>query len=104
MSDDLQELARRLDNLVRGVPGVLTLFAADPVLLRSAKQVTARDETLPLIAVRASNESAEITVSVGVSNENQAPETAAMVAAVIRASLPWPDAVVRVRVSRISAP
>jgi hypothetical protein len=104
MSDDLRVLARELDDLVRGLPGVITLFAADPVMLRSAKQITARDEAIPLIAVRTSNESAEITVSVGVSSTSQAPETAAAVAAAVRTLLPWPDALVHVRVSRVSEP
>ena len=102
MSDDLRRLARSLDDVVRQVPGVITLFAADPILLRSAKQITAGDDAIPLIAVRRSSSSAEVTVSVGVSSENQAPDTAAAVTAVVRESLPWADAVVHVRVSRIS--
>jgi uncharacterized phage protein gp47/JayE len=102
MSVDLRALARELDDLVRAVPGVITLFAADPLLWRSAEQITAGDDALPLVAVRRSNESAEVTVSVGVSNENQAPETAAAVAAVVRDFVPWADAPVHVRVSRIS--
>ena len=103
MSDDLRALARSLDGVVRSVPGVATLFAADPLLLRATRQLAAADDTVALVTVIRGSEFVEVTVSIGVSSEAQAPDTAAAVAAAVRESLPWPDAAVHVRVSRISA-
>jgi hypothetical protein len=103
VNDDLGALALSLDDVVRAVPGVVSLFAADPVLLRSTRQLTAHQAALALVTVTRSGESAEVTVSVGVGGGIQAPDTAAAVAAAVREALPWPDAIVHVRISRVSS-
>jgi hypothetical protein len=100
MTDDLRSLAHALDALVRSVPGVTTLFAADPALVRSVRQVTSLEEPLPLVTITSSNDVLAVVVSVGVTGDEQAPLTAAAVADAVRAALPV-GAAVSVRVSRV---
>jgi hypothetical protein len=103
MSDDLRAIAVNLDAVVRTVPGVATVFAADPALLRAAKQLTTGPDSVPLTAVSRAGDTLTVTVSVGVTGQNQAPDTAAAVAAAVRAELGGNAAEILVRVSRIAA-
>jgi len=100
MTQDSRAIAALLDEVVRGVPGVATLFAADPALLRSARQLTAFADTVPLVAVSESADVLTIAVNIGVDDDEQAPMTAASVAVAIRAALPGREVEVAVRVSR----
>jgi hypothetical protein len=103
MSDDLLTLARRLDQIVADLPGVSIVFASDPAVIRTAKQLTAGSQTPPLISVAASDSGVDIAASVGVTGTDLAPVTASIIAAAIRAELPEGlEATVSVRISRIS--
>jgi hypothetical protein len=102
VTDDLRALALELDEVVKSVPGVSALFAADQALVRSAKQLTTRKKSLPLTKVTRSGNAYAVTVSVGISSDKRAPDAAAAVASAVRAALPWPNAEVLVRVSRIA--
>lgn len=103
MSDELKSLAGRLDAVVRAVPAVAALFAADPALLRSARELTTRpDGGLALVSVTHAAEGLSIVVSVAASGQQQAPVTALAVSTAIRAALdPGIQAEILVRVSRI---
>lgn len=93
-----------LDSLVLALPGVVTLFATEPALARSALELVSGERSL--IDVRGPVDAApdRITVSLGVDANHQAPVTAAAVAAAIRATLPpgAPTEIV-VRISRVVA-
>jgi hypothetical protein len=103
MSEDLRAIARRLDEVARSVPGVATLFAADPALLRAAKELTTGGDPVPLSTVSRAGDTLTVTISVGVTGQNQAPDTAAAVAAAARVALEGRAAEILVRVSRVAS-
>jgi len=95
------EIAVLLESAVRAVPGVVTLYSPDAAASRVARQLL--PGTPSLVALAGSSEAPTITVSVGVDGSVQAPATAALVAAVIRAALPPDsDAEISVRISRVT--
>ena len=95
-------LAQQLEEVVRGLPGVVALYSTQPAVVRSARELVAGVE--PLVAISQQGETLRIAVSVGVDASAQAPATAAGVAASIRAALPaGTDADVVVRVGRVIA-
>lgn len=102
MSEDLRSIARRLDDVARSVPGVATLFAADPALLQAAKRLAAGGESSPLTTVSRAADTLTVTISVGVRGELKAPDTAAAVASAVKAALPESNVAVLVRVSRVA--
>lgn len=95
------DLALLIETAVRSVPGVVTLYSPDVAASRVARQLL--PGTTSLVAVGGSVVAPTITVSVAVDGSRQAPATAALVAAAIRAALP-PDseAEISVRVSRVT--
>jgi len=104
MTDDLDSLATRLDDIVRAVPSVTALYAAEPALLRSARELTVGRAGHPLVSVGRVEEGLSIVASVAASAHQQAPVTALAVSAAIRAALdPGIEAQILVRVSRIEA-
>ena len=94
---DADDLARRIDVLLRADNRVAQLYSARPLLSRAARAVTTAEVPLALVEV---GESTTITVSVGVSKEAGA-RVAAQLAELIRALPGAGHADVRVRVSRI---
>jgi hypothetical protein len=105
MSGSLSELALQLDDLVRTVPGVATLFSANPALLRSARQLTAGGE-VAMITVGSTDTGLTVVASIGVMADVQAPITARAVSDAIRVALAgWPGvSEIAVRVSRVAGP
>lgn len=104
MNADLNQLALRLDAVVRVVPGVSSLFSAEPALVRSARAITAA-QPVGLVKVAAGPDGLSIVASVGVSAEVQAPTTALTVSDAIRDALDpavAETAAIHVRVSRIA--
>lgn len=102
MSATLTELAHRLDEVVRAVPGVVTLFSADAALVRATRELTA-SVTPAMTSVRQTDEGLQIIASVGVDTERQVPATAKEVSDAIRAAVSGePIAGLVVRVSRVA--
>lgn len=102
MTRDLGELATRLDEVVRSVPGVLGLFSADAALVRATRELTST-ATPAMMKVTAGDDGLLIVASVGVSADRQAPLTARAVSAAIRTELgAEPIADLTVRISRVS--
>ena len=86
---------------VRSVPGVVTLYSPDAAASGVARQLL--PGTPSLVAIGGPSEAPTISVSVGVDGSVQAPATAALVAAAIRAALPPDsDAEISVRISRVT--
>lgn len=94
---DADDLARRIDVLLRADERVAQLYSARPLLSRAVRAAAGADVPLALVQV---GESTTITVSVGVSKEAGA-RVAAQLAESIRALPGAEEADVRVRVSRI---
>ena len=83
------DTARELENLVLALPGVVAVYAAEPAVTRSAKELLGGPSSRVAVTGGAgSNAPERIVASVGVSATAQAPVTAAGVAAAIRAVLP----------------
>ena len=102
----------RIHQLVLGVPGVATVFSADPAWLTVAKQVgalfTPGDEPADIMFVACNVEGSTLTVRirVGTAADVPAPQLARAVAAEIRALVrseqPGLDVVAAVEVSAIA--
>ncbi|QNE47303.1 hypothetical protein F1C58_10620 [Glaciihabitans sp. INWT7] len=103
MTDELTSLAAQLDAVVRSVPSVAALYAAEPSLLRSVRELTTGPDTpIALVSVRRVDEGLAIVASVAASGRQQAPVTALAVSTAIRSVLaPGVEAEILVRVSRI---
>ncbi|CAN5192516.1 hypothetical protein BH11ACT5_BH11ACT5_10510 [soil metagenome] len=102
MSTDHAELAARLDEVVRGVPGVSALYSATPAIVTSVRQLASGTAPASLISVRSSDDGCAIVASIGVASSVQGPRTAAAVSSAILAALPADlVASVHVRVSRV---
>ncbi|CAN5176247.1 hypothetical protein [Frigoribacterium sp. UYMn621] len=103
MTDELDSLAAQLDAVVRSVPTVAALYAAEPGLLRSVRELTAGADTpLAMVSVRRAQQGLAIVASVAASGRQQAPVTALAVSTAIRSALaPGVEAEILVRVSRI---
>ena len=100
----MSALALRLDAVVRQVPGVVTVFAAAPVIVQSVRELTAGET--PLTVVATDDLGLTITVSIGVDAEAQAPVTARLVSDAVRAALDGQSqgpAEIHVRVSRVTS-
>jgi hypothetical protein len=80
----MSELATTIEEAVRAVPGVVSMFSVGPATL---------------VAISGTNP-VRIAVSVGVDRSMQAPATAAEIAAVIRSIAPV-GADISVRISRV---
>lgn len=100
MSADSTELASRIDAAIREVPGVAELYFAAPLPARLWRVAIERSETFA--ALTEQDGGYEVTASIGVEHA-RADAVARAVAARIREELGAPDAVVTVRVSRLSA-
>jgi len=103
MSDDT-DLATRIEAVVRGVPGVATVFSHSPQLVQAVLAIAPGVDAAAarLVEVRESEAGLVILVSVGVSGSEQAPRTAAAVATAVRDALGERlIADLRVRVSRV---
>jgi hypothetical protein len=101
---ELNQLALRLDAVVRVVPGVSSLFSAEPALVRSARAIAAA-APVALVSVAPGAEGLSIVASVGVSAAVQAPTTARTVSDAIRDALDptvAETAAIHVRISRIA--
>ncbi len=104
MNTELNDLALRLDAVVRVVPGVSSLFSAEPALVRSARAI-ATTEPVGLVSVAPGVDGLSVIASVGVSTAVQAPTTALTVSDAIRDALDpavAETAAIHVRVSRIA--
>ncbi|TQJ31536.1 hypothetical protein [Microbacterium sp. SLBN-146] len=101
MTNDKQEVARRLDTVVAETDGVVELYAARPMVAHLLRQ--ALDANAPRIAVDGFGDAASVAVSIGVVGEAPALETARRVADEVRRELGEPDVRLTVRVSRIVA-
>ena len=98
----MTDLTVLIESAVRAVPGVVSLYSADPSLVRSVKELALRTESL--IAITGAADAPIITISVGVDPAAAAPSTAATIAHAVHAALPAGlDAEVVVRVSRVTA-
>ena len=98
----MTDLAILIESAVRAVPGVVSLYSADPALVRSVKELALRTESL--VAITGSADAPTITISVGVDPSTAAPSTAATIAHAVHSTLPAGlDAEVIVRVSRVTA-
>ena len=98
------QLSSRLEAAVRTVTGVATVFSHSPQLVQAVKAIVpGADATASrLVDVRETEAGLVILVSVGVRGTEQAPHTAAAVAAAVRESVgDLPIADLRVRVSRV---
>ncbi len=105
MSRQLSELGLRVDAVIRSVPGVVTLFSADPVLVRTARELTAGAREVALTQLSEDDDILTVTASVGVDGDEQAPAAARTIADAVRSSLPEADratAVIHIRVSRVT--
>ena len=99
MSDDL---AARLDDVVRAVPGVSVLYSATPAIVTSVRQLASGGTTTSLVQVREGEHGLRIVASIGVLATVQGPQTAAEVsAAILEALPPGVGATVHVRISRV---
>lgn len=102
MSHDLTALAARLDDVVRGVPGVSTLYSATPAIVSSVRQIASGGAAASLVQVREVDGVVQIVASIGVGSDAQGPATAADVSAAVLGELPpGTDARVHVRISRV---
>ena len=96
-----EDLAARLEEVVRSVEGVSSLFAHSPQVVQSVRAITG-GAAVPLVELSRTAEGLVIRVSVGVSAAQQAPRTAAAVADAVRDAVgDEPIADLRVRVSRV---
>lgn len=97
----MMDVSLVIETAVRSVPGVVTLYSPDAAVSRVAKELL--PGTTSLVVVGGSDLAPTISVSVAVDGTVQAPATAALVAAAIRAALP-PDsaAEISVRISRVT--
>lgn len=103
MSATLTELARQLDEAVRAVPGVVTLFSADAALVRATRELT-ESVSPAMTSVRQTDDGLQIVASVGVDTERQVPATAKEVSDAIRGAVTGePIAGLVVRVSRVTS-
>ena len=105
MSRQLSELGLQVDAIIRAVPGVVALFSADPILVRTARELTAGAEDVALTRIVEDNDVLTITASVGVDGDEQAPAAARTIADAVRAGLPEAyraDAAIHIRVSRVA--
>jgi len=83
----MSALAQSLETLVLALPNVVTVYANETALTRSARELVGSE--VSRIEVSMSDALPErITVNIGVDAAAQAPATAAAVAAAIRATLP----------------
>lgn len=98
----MTDLAHQIEAAVRAVPGVIALYAVDPAIVRSVRELAAGP--VSLVDISGPVESPRISVSVGVAAVRGAPTTAATVGDAIRDALPAGLAAeIAVRVSRVSA-
>lgn len=102
MNPDLHATALRLDEVVRTVPGVVSLFSSDAALVRATRELTAT--AVPaMISVSLVEGELVVAASVGVSTDQQAPVTARAVSDAIRRALgDLPISDIRVRISRVT--
>jgi hypothetical protein len=96
---DTGDLARRVDAVVRGVDGVVELYASRPIVPRLVQ--TAVDPDAALSSVSSRDASHAVVVSVGVVDSDGSDATALRIARAIRAELNDDAAEVTVRISRI---
>jgi hypothetical protein len=102
MSSESAELALQLDEVVRGVPGVVALFSTRPAVVQSAREL-APASPVALVTVSRSSVGVSIEVSVGVASETQAPVTARGVSQAIRDALETgTPADIHVRIARVA--
>ncbi|TBN58194.1 hypothetical protein EYE40_12780 [Glaciihabitans arcticus] len=86
-----------LDALLLALPGVVSLYATEPAVARSARELVSGTRAL----VEVSPE--RIVANVAVDASAQAPVTAAAIADAIRATLPYGATTeIVVRISRVS--
>ena len=103
MSANTAELALRLDDAVRAVPGVVALFSADAALVRATRELTA-SVAPAMVSIRETDDGLQVVVSVGMNTDRQVPETTRAVSDAIRDTVGGvPIAELVVRVSRITA-
>jgi hypothetical protein len=93
--------AQRIDEIVAAVPGVVECYAAAPIVTRVVQRLAEPEGALS--HVRETGTGREVTVSIGVSvDDNSAVVAAAVAAAVVADAAPLPVSV-KVRVSRFVA-
>ena len=98
------QLSSRLEAAVRTVDGVASVFSHSPQLVQTIKAIAPGADAAAsrLVDVRETEAGLVILVSVGVHGTEQAPQTAAAVAAAVREAVgALPIADLRVRVSRV---
>ncbi|HXH33110.1 MAG TPA: hypothetical protein VNJ54_01715 [Plantibacter sp.] len=94
--EDLQQLAATLDGVVLGVPGVVGLIAAQPTVLRAAKETVGVLLGTPVqsarVSVRRPRGSVVVEANIAVDSDQAAPAVAQAVHRAIVDALPRPDA------------
>ncbi|MGK9147612.1 hypothetical protein KXS11_08320 [Plantibacter flavus] len=94
--DDVRELALALDEIIEGVPGVVGLTAAEPTLLRAAKEsigvLIGSNTPAARVNVKRSSGKTTVEANIAVSEEQSAPAVAHAVHDAIVDALPALDA------------
>lgn len=93
--EDLQQLAATLDGVVLGVPGVVGLTAAQPTVLRAAKETVGVLLGTPVqsarVSVKRPRGSVVVEANIAVDSEQAAPAVAQAVHRAIVDALPRSD-------------
>jgi hypothetical protein len=94
--EDVRQLAATLDGVVLGVPGVVGLTAAQPTVLRAAKETVGVLLGSPVqsarVSVKRSRGSVVVEANIAVDSEQAAPAVAQAVHRAIVDALPLADA------------
>lgn len=94
--EDLRQLAATLDGVVLGVPGVVGLTAAQPTVLRAAKETVGVLLGTPVqsarVGVKRTRGSVVVEANIAVDSERAAPAVAQAVHRAIVDALPRTDA------------
>jgi hypothetical protein len=102
MSEQLDAVARRIDDAVRGVPGVVDVYSARPLVARAVRRLV--DDDAPLALVQEKSGEMQVTVSVALEAARTragASEVTDAVVAAVRVAASDGQAAVKVRVSRV---
>lgn len=97
MSDDTRTTAIALDAVVADVAGVVGVYAAEPALVRAAKEtlgvIVGTPEVRALVSVKRNRGAVTVETNIAVAADAVAPDVAAAVRDAVTAALPALDAV-----------